>query len=156
MGTAERGESMTDENIIVEKFRRETQPKCADEIKDAISIGFHLKCLRCGAVYYHTRFAMSEMGYRMYSYCPDCINKGIEALKEKDKQDKRGRNVPLDKLCEWLNKYDMPCEMCEDYLGCSEEHCDRWDSAFQIGLNKWEMVLNKWMEGLDAEAETST
>lgn len=47
--------------------------------------------------------------------------------------------VPLDKLCEWLNQYDMPCEMCEEYLGCSEEHCDKWDGA-------WKMVLNKWME----------
>lgn len=55
--------------------------------------------------------------------------------------------VPLDKLCEWLNQYDMPCEMCEDYLGCSEEHCDRWDGAC------WKMVLTKWMkeEGLWTE-----
>lgn len=69
------------ENENVERIRQQEQPKKADEIKRAMNIGFHLKCLRCGAVYYHTEFAMSEMSYRMYSYCPDCIDKGIEALK---------------------------------------------------------------------------
>ena len=69
------------ENENVERIRRQEQPKKADEIKRAMNIGFHLKCLRCGKTYYHTEFAMSEMSYRMYSYCPDCIDKGIEALK---------------------------------------------------------------------------
>jgi len=69
------------ENENVERIRQQEQPKKADEIKRAMNIGFHLKCLRCGAAYYHTEFAMSEMSYRMYSYCPDCIDKGIEALK---------------------------------------------------------------------------
>lgn len=73
-----------DENENVERIRQQEQPKKADEIKRAMNIGFHLKCLRCGAAYYHTEFAMSEMSYRMYSYCPDCIDKGIEALKEQD------------------------------------------------------------------------
>ncbi|MBQ1776545.1 MAG: hypothetical protein IIZ93_00150 [Acidaminococcaceae bacterium] len=72
------------ENENVERIRQQEQPKKADEIKRAMNIGFHLKCLRCGAAYYHTEFAMSEMSYRMYSYCPDCIDKGIEALKEQD------------------------------------------------------------------------
>lgn len=70
-----------DENANVELIRQQEQPKKADEIKRAMNIGFHLKCLRCGKTYYHTEFAMSEMSYRMYSYCPDCIDKGIEALK---------------------------------------------------------------------------
>ena len=69
------------ENENVERIRQQEQPKKADEIKRAMNIGFHLKCLRCGKTYYHTEFAMSEMSYRMYSYCPDCIDKGIEALK---------------------------------------------------------------------------
>jgi len=72
------------ENENVERIRQQEQPKKADEIKRAMNIGFYLKCLRCGAAYYHTEFAMSEMSYRMYSYCPDCIDKGIEALKEQD------------------------------------------------------------------------
>ena len=72
------------ENENVERFRQQEQPKKADEIKRAMNIGFHLKCLRCGAAYYHTEFAMSEMSYRMYSYCPNCIDKAIEALKKED------------------------------------------------------------------------
>lgn len=68
-----------DENV--ERIRQQEQPKKADEIKRAMNIGFHLKCLRCGQPYYHTEFAMSEMSYRMYSYCPDCIDKAIDALK---------------------------------------------------------------------------
>lgn len=61
-----------------ERIRQEEQLKYADEIKESISIGFHLKCLRCGKAYYHTRFAMSEMSYRMYSYCPDCIDRALD------------------------------------------------------------------------------
>ena len=72
------------ENENVERIRQQEQPRKADEIKRAMNIGFHLKCLRCGKTYYHTEFAMSEMSYRMYSYCPDCIDKGIEALKEQE------------------------------------------------------------------------
>ena len=72
------------ENENVERIRQQEQPVQADRIKRAMNIGFHLKCLRCGAAYYHTEFAMSEMSYRMYSYCPNCIDKGIEALKEQD------------------------------------------------------------------------
>ena len=71
-------------NENVERIRQQEQPKKADEIIRAMNIGFHLKCLRCGAAYYHTEFAMSEMSYRMYSYCPECIDKAIEALKEQD------------------------------------------------------------------------
>ncbi len=73
-----------DENGNVERIRQQEQPVQADRIKRAMNIGFHLKCLRCGAEYYHTEFAMSEMSYRMYSYCPNCIDKGIEALKSQE------------------------------------------------------------------------
>lgn len=73
-----------DENANVERIRQQEQPVQADRIKRAMNIGFHLKCLRCGAAYYHTEFAMSEMSYRMYSYCPACIDKAIDALKGKE------------------------------------------------------------------------
>lgn len=62
------------------KIMYEEHPVRADEIKESISIGFHLKCLRCGKTYYHTRFAMSEMGYRTYSYCDNCIDEAIDLL----------------------------------------------------------------------------
>ena len=50
--------------------------------------------------------------------------------------------VPLDKLCEYLNSVIDPCIICKESQGpqCNEkrEGC-------------WERVLEKWMEGLDAE-----
>ena len=52
--------------------------------------------------------------------------------------------VPLDKLCEWLSEYTVPCKLgirCEyavDFTCLSDKDC-------------WRYVLIKWMEGLDAE-----
>lgn len=52
--------------------------------------------------------------------------------------------VPLDKLCEWLSEYTVPCKLgirCEyavDFTCMSDKDC-------------WRYVLKKWMEGLDAE-----
>lgn len=52
--------------------------------------------------------------------------------------------VPLDKLCEWLSEYTVPCKLgirCEyavDFTWMSDKDC-------------WRYVLTKWMEGLDAE-----
>lgn len=71
-------------NETVERIREHEQPKHMNKILQSLSVGFHLKCLRCGSTYYHTCFAMSEMSYRMYSYCPDCIDKAIQLLKKKD------------------------------------------------------------------------
>ena len=90
-----------DWNANTEKNRREEQPKYADEIKEAISIGFHLKCLHCGSSYYHTRFAMSEMSYLMYSYCPNCIDKALDLLK---KQGNGPRVLSLDEVLKSGNK----------------------------------------------------
>lgn len=90
-----------DENENVERIRQQEQQKKADEIIRAMNIGFYLKCLRCGAGYYHTEFAMSEMSYQMYSYCPDCIGKALDLLK---KQGKGPRVLPLDEVIKSGNK----------------------------------------------------
>ena len=73
-------------NESVECIRKKYQPIYAEEIKESLYKGFHLRCLRCDAVYYHTSFAMSEMSYRMYSYCPNCIDEAIKVLKEQDQK----------------------------------------------------------------------
>lgn len=88
----------------MERIRKEEQPKFANEIKDAISIGFHLKCLRCKKTYYHTRFAMSEMSYQMYSYCPDCIGMGLDELKKKES------------LCDI-------CDRCQHFVYSTDVYC---------------------------------
>jgi len=75
-----------DWNAAIERGRQRDQPQYADEIKQSLVVGFHLVCLRCGAGYYHTRFTMSELSYRMYSYCPNCIEKAIELLLKTDKE----------------------------------------------------------------------
>ena len=93
------------------KVVNDGNPTRADEIKEAISIGFHLKCLRCGKTYYLTRFSMSEMGYRKYSYCDDCIDKAMTFLKNETAKSVKS---------EWLEDSDpgqeygstWACRMC--------------------------------------------
>ena len=45
-----------------------------------------LKCLRCKQTYDYSWDTMDEISYTMYSYCPDCIRKGILLLKLQDKE----------------------------------------------------------------------
>ena len=46
-----------------------------------------LQCLRCKQTYEYTWETMDEITYTMYSYCPDCIRKGIQLLKAQDKKE---------------------------------------------------------------------
>lgn len=124
---------MTDfnENENVERIRQKEQPVQADRIKRAMNIGFHLKCLRCGAAYYHTEFAMSEMSYRMYSYCPDCIDKGIEALKKEDKSD----GTLIDKLSTFLAKNYEPMYKLESVGKL------KWPIDYEQHKEAWKVIL---------------
>ena len=45
-----------------------------------------LECLRCKQTYEYSWDTMDEISYTMYSYCPDCIRKGIQLLKSQDKK----------------------------------------------------------------------
>ena len=45
-----------------------------------------LECLRCKQTYDYSWDTMDEISYTMYSYCPDCIRKGILLLKAQDKE----------------------------------------------------------------------
>lgn len=45
-----------------------------------------LECLRCKQTYKYSWDTMDEISYTMYSYCPDCIRKGIQLLKSQDKE----------------------------------------------------------------------
>ena len=119
------------ENEIVERIRQQEQPKKADEIKRSISIGYHLKCLRCGATYYHTEFAMSEMSYRMYSYCPDCIDKAMDALKGEDKDE----DTLIDKLSTFLAKNYEPLYNFEN-IGKL-----KWPISYEQQKEEWKVIL---------------
>ncbi len=48
-----------------------------------------LECLRCKQTYDYSWDTMDEISYTMYSYCPDCIRKGIQLLKAQDKEGER-------------------------------------------------------------------
>ena len=43
-----------------------------------------LECLRCKQTYDYSWDTMNEISYTMYSYCPDCIRKGIQLLRSQD------------------------------------------------------------------------
>ena len=49
----------------------------------------YLECLRCKQAYNYSWDTMDEISYTMYSYCPDCIRKGILLLKSHDKEGAR-------------------------------------------------------------------
>ena len=123
-----------DENKNVESIRIKQQPIKADEIKRALGIGYHLKCIRCGSTYYHTEFAMAEMSYRMYSYCPNCIDEGINALKEKDKQ-KKEKCVPIDRLADFMAKNYEPLYKLEDVSKL------KWPIDYEQQKQAWMNIL---------------
>ena len=51
-------------------------------IEDSIP-KFHLQCLMCGGeVGSYSKQTMEQVSYTHYSYCEDCLRKGLKALKE--------------------------------------------------------------------------
>ena len=55
-------------------------------LEDTIS-KFHLKCLLCkGDVGVYSTHTMEQVGYTNYSYCEDCLRKGLKLLRA-DKQE---------------------------------------------------------------------
>ena len=59
-------------------------PLEVEKAKGRKTIG--LECLRCKQTYEYSWDMMDEISYTMYSYCPDCIRKGIQLLKSQDKE----------------------------------------------------------------------
>lgn len=56
--------------------------------------------------------------------------------------------VPLDNLCEFLEKATQPCILLA--IGCpyDESNCEECDSC-----NAWKATLTKWMEGQNASPQ---
>ena len=67
-------------------FRRLFHRMIANEIAKAERETCGLQCLRCKQTYEYTWETINEISYTMYSYCPDCIRKGIQLLKAQDKE----------------------------------------------------------------------
>lgn len=58
-------------------------------LKDSEPI-FHLECLRCKKpVGSYSRQTMDQVSYTHYSYCEDCLRKGLKMLKKQDALDKQ-------------------------------------------------------------------
>ena len=56
--------------------------------------------------------------------------------------------VPLDKLCEWLEKNaTMDCDGCRATIGSCEG--DDGDESVCNARERWKIMLTKWMEELD-------
>ena len=51
--------------------------------------------------------------------------------------------VPLDKLCEWLDKYNVTVPCIDDCEGC-----EAFDGTGDT-VNCWKVILAKWMEEQD-------
>jgi len=51
---------------------------------------FHLQCLLCkGDVGVYSTHTMEQVGYTNYSYCEDCLRKGLKLLREKKQEEIR-------------------------------------------------------------------
>ena len=70
-------------------------PLEVEKAKGRKTIG--LECLRCKQTYDYSWDTMDEISYTMYSYCPDCIRKGIQLLKSQDKEGEQ--NTKADDYC---------------------------------------------------------
>ena len=58
---------------------------------------FHLECLRCKKpVGKHSRQTMEQVSYTHYSYCEDCLRKGLKMLKKQDALDKQSASSEQD------------------------------------------------------------
>lgn len=58
--------------------------------------------------------------------------------------------VPLDKLCEWLERYAMmDCDGCREAFGSCEDE-ENQEVSVCNSRERWKAMLTKWMEGLDA------
>lgn len=58
--------------------------------------------------------------------------------------------VPLDKLCEWLERYaTMDCDGCREAFGSCEDEEDQEVSVCN-SRERWKVMLTKWMEEQDA------
>lgn len=56
--------------------------------------------------------------------------------------------IPLDKLCEWLERYaTMDCDGCREAFGS----CEDTEPSVCNSRERWKAMLTKWMEGLDAD-----
>ena len=56
-------------------------------------------------------------------------------------------SVPLDRLCEWLERYaTMDCDGCREAFGS----CEDTEPSVCNSRERWKAMLIKWMEGLDA------
>lgn len=59
--------------------------------------------------------------------------------------------VPLDKLCEWLERYaTMDCDGCREAFGSCED-AENQELSVCNSRERWKAMLTKWMEGLDAK-----
>lgn len=59
--------------------------------------------------------------------------------------------VPLDKLCEWLERYaTMDCDGCRESFGSCEDE-ENQEVSVCNSRERWKAMLSKWMEGLDGE-----
>ena len=54
--------------------------------------------------------------------------------------------VPLDRLCEWLERYAMMnCDGCREAFGS----CEDTEPSVCNSRERWKAMLTKWMEELD-------
>ena len=59
--------------------------------------------------------------------------------------------VPLDKLCEWLERYaTMDCDGCREAFGSCEDE-ENQEVSVCNSRERWKAMLTKWMEELDAD-----
>ena len=61
--------------------------------------------------------------------------------------------VPLDKLCEWLERYaTMDCDGCREAFGSCEDE-ENQEVSVCNSRERWKAMLTKWMEEQDAQKE---
>ena len=75
---------LEEEPVYVQENMKEVRA-LLQNAENASDDRLHLVCLRCGKEQAFSIHSMQEMGYTRYSYCEDCIRKGIHTLKKKKK-----------------------------------------------------------------------
>ena len=124
----------------------------------------HTSCLLCGKHAVSVPFGLEGLPYPNYSYCPDCISKGMKLLKHKKMQAEWWEHNPeKSDSCRligcskcgrtWIVSADVPyeewiaekhyCEGCGSYMMGGKRYGPVLSVLFMVRYRKWRLLYQK-------------
>lgn len=124
----------------------------------------HTSCLLCGKHAVSVPWHLDGLPYENYSYCPDCIHKGMKLLKHKKMQAQWWEDKPKDgDKCRrigcskcgrtWIVASNVPyeewiaekhyCESCGSYMDGGKRYGPVLSVLFMVRYRKWRLLYQR-------------